>query len=130
MSARHLPPADELWQDMSVDDRQRDPGYWVYTVALEMDAPWHYVSALELLNRAHDRMFAAVGKAFSVLTGERYFSLGNPGCRGRLNSARLNWERTNSDVRIVCLPPLAVPTNSGAKRLDDCIGNEPRKGLR
>ena len=109
MSARHLPDADELWQDLSEHDRQRDPGYWVYTVALEMDCPWHYVKALELLNRAHDKMLTTVGKAFSVLSGERYFSLGCPGTAGRLNGARLDWQRDGKgNVRIVPLPLLTL----------------------
>ena len=110
MSAVHLPDADELWQDVPLSQRRKDPGYWVYRQAVLDGAPWHWTDTLALLNAAHDEMLKVTGKAFAVLTGERYFSLGNPGCRGRVNSAGFDFERDGkANVRLVPLACAQFP---------------------
>jgi hypothetical protein len=93
VSARRLPTADDLWQDLPLAERVKDPGYWIVTEALKREAWFKFVDTLALLQAAHDEMLGYTGKAFAVLTGERYFSNGNPGTAGRLSSFGWKWIR-------------------------------------
>jgi len=102
VSAVRLPTADDLWQDVPLVQRVKDPGYWIFLEALKMEAWFRYVDTLELLQRAHDEMLDHTGKAFAVLTGERYFSGGNPGTAGRLSNFGWQWERNGkAQVKLV-----------------------------
>jgi hypothetical protein len=104
VSAVHLPTADDLWQDVPMAQRRKDPGYWIVTEALRMEAWFKFVDTLELLESAHGEMFAQTGKSFAVLTGERYFSNGNPGTAGRLRAFGWGWERDGkAQVKLVRL---------------------------
>ena len=114
----HLPTEDELWQDVPPAQRKLDAGYWIYRRAVMSGAWMKFVPMEDLLIDAREDMAVATGKAFSILTGERYFSLGAPGTRGRLNAFGWTWERDGkANVRMVkdtvIVPPVGAVANPG-----------------